>query len=367
MNKKYTLATIREIIQDNFLLYLIFNIQSKISNPLLKEMYGYLGIYCFSIYMHELIKNNLIDKNKIPPETINIIDGVRERFTKKRASASSHTIQNISEEMGIDFNHYFFDMHIIVERNDTKKLYTVDFSIWDVLVTQKEDIKTISQLIGIPESIIGVLLSEIHSQTGADANGEIETICTSIADKIESEIHPVKYLYASGVFFKYPEPDEQDKYFILFYYTYIYLLCNIFKYIPVSTFKIGDFIINIRHSALKLRAVFIESIGLDIRTLDSPMIKKINREVCQFVPQDIFKRNRKLRNNIHYSKTDLISDEEYNEIELFQDKYFSSLLCAIDSCIKYNTGTRYHLIRWIADHTDYETVKQPANKKSRLK
>ena len=46
--------------------------------------------------MHELIKNNLIDKNKIPPETINIIDGVRERFTKKRASASSHTIQNIS-------------------------------------------------------------------------------------------------------------------------------------------------------------------------------------------------------------------------------------------------------------------------------
>ena len=53
-----------EVLQDLFTMYMCFNIQSKIKNPFIQELYGYIMVFFYSVFLHELYKANLIDENQ---------------------------------------------------------------------------------------------------------------------------------------------------------------------------------------------------------------------------------------------------------------------------------------------------------------
>ena len=81
MNKKYNDVAL-EVLQDMFALYLCFKTQSKIKNIYLQELYGYVEVYFYSVFLHELIKAELIEKQHIDKNVKDLIQELRMRFLK---------------------------------------------------------------------------------------------------------------------------------------------------------------------------------------------------------------------------------------------------------------------------------------------
>ena len=74
---------------------------------------------------------------------------------------------------------------------------------------------------GFPEKLIKELFSEMANQEVADDFIKIfDVACEVHAAKLESKMSPVKYPYASAVFFKDSKLEDQDKYTIMYYYSY---------------------------------------------------------------------------------------------------------------------------------------------------
>ena len=152
MDKKKDVAT--EVIQDMFTLYLCFQTQSKVKNIFIQELYGYVEVYFYSVFLHELIKADLIERAAVSKDVKKLLEEFRLRFLKKNALIGGSHTQKIREEMGIDFEHYMYDLVLTTEKADEKKLYAINFSFWDLANMDKVKVDTFNSLAQIPEKLI---------------------------------------------------------------------------------------------------------------------------------------------------------------------------------------------------------------------
>lgn len=118
IDKKKDVAT--EVIQDMFTLYLCFQTQSKVKNIFIQELYGYVEVYFHSVFLHELIKADLIERVAVSKDVKKLLEEFRLRFLKKNALIGGSHTQKIREEMGIDFEHYMYDLVLTTEKADEK-------------------------------------------------------------------------------------------------------------------------------------------------------------------------------------------------------------------------------------------------------
>ena len=116
-----------EVLQDLFTMYMCFNIQSKIKNPFIQELYGYIMVFFYSVFLHELYKANLIDENQYTKIPKSLMNEFRQRFLKKKAEVGKPHLDSIRKEMGIDFDHFMYDIILTVDAKDRSKLYSVNF------------------------------------------------------------------------------------------------------------------------------------------------------------------------------------------------------------------------------------------------
>lgn len=94
-----------------------------------------------------------------------------------------------------------------------------NLGFWDLERIEKEKLELFNSLAGFPEKLIKELFRKMADQEVADDLIKIfDTSCEAHAAKLESKMSPVKYPYTSAVFFKNPEPEEQDKYTVMYYY-----------------------------------------------------------------------------------------------------------------------------------------------------
>ena len=99
-----------EVLQDLFTMYMCFNIQSKIKKLFIRELYGYVMVFFYSVFLHELYKANLIDENQYTEIPKSLMNEFRQRFLKKKAEIGKPHLDSIREEMGIDFDHFMYDI-----------------------------------------------------------------------------------------------------------------------------------------------------------------------------------------------------------------------------------------------------------------
>ena len=346
---------LHEIIQDAFLSYWIFSVQKKCDNVYLKELLGYLGLMTCSIFLNELFKSEFIEKEDIPEDSKKILDKFRNRLIKQEVHESK-TIKKIVSDMGIDHDHYCYDVILTVNTKMDNELLTVNFSLWDVFNMDEEDIESFSSLANIPEVIIKYLLRKLSG--GSERLFlEVEKYCIATAMALEKKVVPEKYQYASSVFFKDWRICEEDINFILFYYTYSKLIYMIDTFVPFEGFDFGNMHIDLKYVKMKLKSVFIETIGKDIRRLDTPVVNKIRRNL-DIIDNDFYRCNRALRNNIHYEEKTFFTDKELSFIEEGQTEYLQILQKVFLDKIKYNFGIKYNVIKWVADHTDSNVRKK---------
>lgn len=354
----------KEILQDLFTMYICFNIQSKCKNPYIQEIYGYIMVAFYSVFLHELYKANVIDKNPTTKKSKKMIKDFRQRFLKRQAVLGKPHLEEIRKEMGIDFEHFIFDMCLTVDEKNQRKLYSINVGVWDLEQTEKEKVEMFNALANIPEYLIKKLLSESDFKILADnALKAIDVVCEEHANEMDKNMSPIKYPYASAVFFKKPEPQEQDKYIIMYYYSYFSWFSMLDDFVPNLKVEGQIFGMNISYSLMKLKAMFVEMFGDLIRELDTPLTREIKAEFenC-FVEKNIYRLNRRLRNNIHYSEVDKLSDSELKRIDDFQRKYIQIVLSIFSRQVKFKFGKRYKFIKWIADNTD-SRMREERNRK----
>lgn len=344
-----------EIIQDAFLSYWIFSVQKKCDNVYLKELLGYLGLMTCSVFLNELFKSDFVEKEDIPEDSKKILDKFRDRLIKQEVHESKK-IKKIALDMGIDHDHYCYDVILTVNTKMDNELLTINFSLWDVFNMDKEEIESFSSLANIPEIIIKYLLRKLSG--GSERLFlEVEKYCIATAMTLEKIVVPEKYQYASSVFFKDWRICEEDINFILFYYTYSKLIYMIDTFVPFDGFDFGNIHIDFKYAKMKLKSVFIETIGKDIGRLDTPVVNNICSKL-ESIDNDFYHCNRELRNNIHYGKKTIITDKELSFIEKGQTEYLQTLQKVFLDNINYNLGTKYKIIKWVADHTDSNVRKK---------
>ena len=168
------------------------------------------------------------------------------------------------------------------------------------------------------------------------------------------------------MFFKNPEPEEQDKYTVMYYYSYFSLFGMLDEFVPALKVE-GEVInIDVSYSVMKLKAMLICTFGDAIFELKTPMVQSIKKEIeDSFGESDVFKINRRLRNNLHYNSVEKLSDIELERIDIFQRKYMEIVLDTFKKNIKFKIGKWYQLIKWIADHTDEKILEEKKNKQNK--
>lgn len=358
-------AIAKEVLQDMFTMYICFNIQSKIKNPFIQEIYGYIMVFFYSVFLHELYTAKLLDENQATKKPKKMINEFRQRFLKKKAILGKTHLEEIRKEMGIDFEHLVYDIILTVDKNDEGKLYSINLGLWDLEQNEREKLEMFNALAGLPEKLIKELLSSVNEKQVADNALEIiDAACEAYAKEMDKQVSPIKYPYASAIFFKSPEPQKQDKYLILYYYSYFSLFNLLDKFVPALKVEGEVLGLNIPYSLMKLKAMLVEAFGGIISELDTPILQKIKREMKNcFGESDIYRLNRRLRNNIHYTAIDKISDSELEKIDGFQRKYIQIVLSAFGEAIKFKFGKGYRFIKWVADHTDSKILEERNSRK----
>lgn len=300
-----------------------------------------------------MIQAELIEEQYIDQNVRNFIQELRVRFLKRKAKETGAHINKIYDEMGIEFEHFMYDLILTVDQKDNTNLYSISFGLWDLATMKKDNVLLFNSLAQMPEKIIEGIFKQYDDALSRDVLEKIEKICENKATEVERMMAPVKYPYPSGVLFRNPEPCKQDKFLILYYYSYFKLFQIVDMLIPNFKVEVGDLCIDVSCSLKKLKAMLIEQFGNEIRALDTEMVSDIKQNLIESIhEEDIFKVNRKLRNNLHYSVIENIEQEEWGKIQVFQKQYFEIVLKTFEKNLRFNFGRWYRFIRWIADHTD---------------
>lgn len=340
--------TAAEFNQDLLMLYACHKTQLAIKNRALRELYLLLEVYIAITILYEFINAENIQSH-IPEEDWAFLQKWRNRLLKKHAIPGSRTIGSIAEEMEIDFSHYFIESIVTINQG-TGELLGINFGTYDLQILDDTEWRIINELI---ETVIQGLESHYERATIV----QIESFCKVYAAAIERHFNVQHYHYASGVMFKRPEPCDEDKYMIMYYYTFMSLAYIADILIPPLDTGVDIIRGTYRVSVMKIKAEMIESFGECIKVPKTPLANEIAIRINDHVDKTVFALNRSLRNNLHYGWHYDFTAEELARIDRFQNSYFEIVMMSFKERLNIKVGRTYKAVMWIAEHTDTEHVK----------
>lgn len=349
MNGEPNTEALNEISQDFLFILLIFTLKRNVKDILLKELMGEIGVFALSIFTHELAKTEYLSKNDITAENRKILNDYRQRFLKKKPAIESEFMASLRGDMAIDFDHYVFDLVLMITRENNTELFDINFALWDMNHLSQEREDFFEELTHLAFRVSTSFLQAL----GTDYK-EVASLIESGAKEALKNLLAIPQLdkksYSSNKLFKATEANVQDKLIVLYRYSLIHTALLLDKIMPWSLeIKAEPFFIKTSYTSIKLKAIIIELLFQDIKNLDTPMIQEINNVIEQHISdKNFFSINRKMRNNIHYGKTQVMSKLEYEMLERYQNFYLETILNVFKSKIFINFGIRYKLCLWIA-------------------
>lgn len=355
-----------ELLQDMYFIAKLFQIQSYVGddNKWLKDYYTKIGIPYLSIVLHECLQANLLDKEKSDKKVVKILKEIRQRIIKLSPKGASKSIKKISDAIGIDFDHYLFDLQIALNDKDNS-LFDIGFTHYDLL-DSVEIIEIFNSLIEIPYHIIqGIIPLTPFNGNEAELAALSQRIYKEMGERVSKSISLQKYPYASGVFFKRPEICKEDRIVILYFYTPVKQAIMIDFLVPDYTDQ-GEIILDMMGAKCKFRAIVIASIGEFLKDATTPLAEELRVATNTAMESSFFPLNRAVKNNIHYNRTTVFEKDDLRKIYLQQERYLQIVLDIFDQKIQYNVGLKYKVIRFIADKTD-STMREVRKNNKRIR
>lgn len=338
-----------EILQDMYFVTKIFRIQSCVEDIWLKDYYTKIAVSYLAIVLHECLQAKLLDKEKSDQKAVRLLSRIRHRIVKFIPMNDSNTIKNIADTMGIDFDHYTFDLQIALNEKNQNELYDIGFTYYD-LFGDEEEKEIINSLIKIPFEIVNEVISK-SSLNKYEVDTLFQKIHSSIGNTISNTVFLHKYPYASSSLFKKSKLERNDKMMILYYYTLVKQASLLDILVPDEIEQMAGLSDTI-HTKCKFRAIIIENFGQFLMRMSTPLAKELQLRINTLMNKSFFSANRAVKNNIHYKRISTYSRDDIRELYEQQGIYLGAVLEIFDSRIRYHVDWRYKLIKFIADRTD---------------
>ena len=322
--------TILELFRDLFGFEVILEIKRRMKDLEAKNYVSLFLSMIAPVLVYELAdsleKLKWINSKKdfFEPGIYNKVQKERMRVLKSVIVDSKRAV-SASEQMGLDFTKKVYDMNIVISGN---KLLDMNY---ETFVDSITDLGFWDSLFGFPKRTINILLNELGTSCTIEQFYEMDDIPTGLtgyANRIDTELCPQKYSYSSyKLFCKSSSLDDIDKFFILYRYRMISSTLLLERLLPPLKLEIkGACIIDIRSYIRKWKAVIIEVLGKELNELKTDFGERIRSEIDRrVIDKSFFPNNRKLRNNAHYQKTEILSSEEISIVDRYQNIYLQTI------------------------------------------
>lgn len=324
-NKALSQDTVNEIIDDLFCFDFLLELKRRMKNEEAKAYIGNFLRILAPIYIHEIAnaldKSGLIAKNKLfSPTYKKRINQERQLSAHKNIIASTEA-QKAVAEMGIDFSRKVYDIIIVVSNGE---LYDLNF---ESQVAPLRDLDFWNYLFLFPRTILETAFSAISPGSDLESiyNNNSSQL-DSIARQLDDALSFSCYSYSTYKLFQNSNSLEQsDKILILYRYRMITSLNMISAIIPSLYATIGSKrVIDIEFFFRKYRALLICVLGDELCAMDTPFARQIKAELeANITAPNFFQLNRRLRNNLHYKETDVLTEEEMDVVLKNQRLYLS--------------------------------------------
>lgn len=324
-NKAWSLYTVNEIIGDLFCFEFLLELKRRMKNEEAKAYIGNFLRILAPIYTHEIAnaldKSGLIAKDKLLPSTYQKRIYYERQLSTHKIIITSKDAQKAVADMGIDFGKKVYDINIVVSNGE---LYDLNF---ESQVAPLQDLDFWNYLFLIPRTILNTAFSAISPGSDLESiyNNNSSQL-DSIARQLDDALSFSCYSYSTYKLFQNSNSLEQsDKILILYRYRMITSLNMISAIISSLYATIGSKrVIDIEFFFRKYRALLICVLGDELCAMDTPFACQIKAELeANITVPNFFQLNRRLRNNLHYKETDVLTEEEMDVVLKNQHLYLS--------------------------------------------
>jgi len=323
--EKWSLDTVSEIISDLFCFDLILEIKRKLKNEEAKEyIVTFLRILA-PIYIHEII--NAVDHLGIVPKNETLDSATLKRINAERQLSAHKVIVNSKkaieaiEDMEISFDRKVYDINIVVKNGI---LYDMNY---ELQVAPVDDFDFWNHLFSLPYKILTAVFSALSPDYSIQ---EIFDNCSErldlIANQLDEELSFSRYSYSTHKLFQNSINLEiPDKTLILYRYRMITSVNVLSNYLPSFHITFGEKrIVDMNSFFEKYKALIIEIMKDELNQLDTPFGNQIKADIKNAITDTrFFSLNRKLRNNLHYETTNILTTDELDMIRINQMNYLS--------------------------------------------
>lgn len=330
LKKGWSTVEINEILRDCMSFAFILEIKRRMKNI---EDKIYISIFLKSIapvLVYEVANSLEIIGIMPKKEFFNVnmnkrVQKERQKFCHKPIPKSSLPSE-IQEKMGLNFDEKVYDMDIILNTDCSELLY-MNYEIYIEMEELADDFDFWDSLFGMPEKIADIIFSALGFDVCMERLFAIaDERISEILKTIESDIECRRYSYSVyKLFSKSAQLSMQDKIFILYRFRLVASIEHLEKLLPdIKMEQDGVCIIDLKAFFRKYKAMVIGILYEDLRVLNSKFSMALFDEIEKKISdKSFFPINRKIRDNIHYSKVEMMSDNEIEIIDRYQDTYIN--------------------------------------------
>lgn len=321
----WTIETITEMVNDWMAFEFILELKRRMKNV---EAKNYLSAFLMTIapvMVYEVAESlelmGIVSKKIFfNPGMDKRVQTEREKFVKRIIVKSSQP-QLIEKEMGLNFKEKVYDINVLVRDNE---LMDMNYELFNKNI--KEDFEFWDSLFGLPKGLINTLFSCLNiNKRIEDVYATIDESLSELAEKIEKKFVCERYSYSVQKLFSEADGLEDiDKILILYRYRLVTSAIRIEKAIPDFNISIGEIrVFDIKAFIRKYKAVVICIIGSELKAMNTEFAQNIQTDIQSKIGDGPFwGMNRKLRNNIHYQRTEVLTENEIDTLDKFQTVYF---------------------------------------------
>lgn len=346
--KTWSLDTVEEIIEDLFCFDLILEIKRRMKSEEAKTYVSNFLRVLAPIYVHEIA--NALDRFGIIAKEKLLEPNISKRVKEERQLSAHKTIVNSNSamkaiaEMGISFERKVYDLNIVT-KNGT--LYDFNF---ETQVSPVNDLAFWNFLFGVPRTMLTAAFSVASPDFNfqdiyENSRGQLD----SIAAQLDQVLSLTRHAYSTHKLFQHSANLEiADKILILYRFRMITAVNILSEHLPSLHAARGNRrIVDTNYFFGKYRALIITILGDELRHLNTPFAERIKTDIGNVIKNSsFFPLNRKLRNNLHYETTSILTESEWNIVQQNQKLYlgviensFRSQLCVnIDKECRTMTG-----------------------------
>lgn len=333
----WSMDTVHELMNDMVCFEFIRSIMERMENI---EAKGYINSYLklfAPIFIHELV--NALDKLGVVPKADQFSPAVQRFISQERQRALKNVItkspraESAIKEMGLNFSHEVYDINVVV-RNGA--LMDTNFELY---ADPLENVDLWNQMFATPRALLSVFAEAFLQHFSFDLREIWHTIdgeLARLAQRVDNNLSCTRYSYPSYRLFKTAsELTSSDQILILYRFRLVSSARIIPEVIPPLSLAIGGVeAVDTSRFFRKYRALVIEILGQQFKEPHTEFTSKIIEALEQKIDdKSFFRLSRALRNNLHYETTNILTHEETELVDRYQNVYLATIIELFSACL----------------------------------